>query len=136
MKGITLIEIVLYTAIAGMVLYGVSILFGAAIISDARNEARSEVDASAAHALVALTQAIRSNGSADAWVEDGTLYMREGEIEETLTPPSVFVGTFVQTASTNATSSTVRIELEAHYRNAGRPEQQYSNTWYASATTR
>lgn len=162
-RGFALIEMILYVALAAIILYSVSVLYDVVIVNQLRNEARSSVDESSAHALRVITDLIRR---AEDIEEPGRqsmggeliLHMSDPAVDPTrifLTYDSIMIkegshdpiaitsfdtivsGLTFENLSENDVSDSVRVQFESQYRQiATRSETEYSNIYYASATTR
>ena len=159
-KGFTLIELILYVALMGIVLYTASLLYTLFLAEDARDYARAEVEQSSQHALLYMTQTIRnapsvttpaagSNAAAlQLTVDDesksptvfslsqGSIVVAEGGSPAVALLPSSVVVDSLEFENRGSEGS-LYIEFSAHYRNdSERPEFDYEQTFYASATIR
>jgi Tfp pilus assembly protein PilW len=161
-RGFTLIEIILYVAVAGAVLYVASLLYVAILDNDARNNTHASVDESSAHALQIIIDAIRHaenveepahqsmGGDLSLRMADpdrdptnfslvtGAVLMQEGNHDPiTITSLNTVVdGLSFENLSANDKTDSVRVQLDASYRDSTRPETTYAHTYYATATTR
>ncbi|MFZ6036179.1 MAG: PilW family protein [Patescibacteria group bacterium] len=161
-RGFTLLELLVYIGIAGIVVAGVSSLLFMTLTARIRTESISEVEQQGVHVLRVMTQAVRSattlqapaSGTgqvltidvADAAlspttfsVVDGTLMITQGAGSSVaLTSRQVAVDTFsVTSVTTPGSPGAVRIVLQLSRRNAGgQYAYSYEQTFYATASLR
>jgi type II secretory pathway pseudopilin PulG len=162
-RGFTLIEVMLYIALAASVIYVVSLLYSVVTENHAANDTRASVNAAAADGMRQILDAIRRAESVDSpglqatsdmlilnmndpavhptvfTVNDGMIEMQEGANDPVqITAPNVSISNleFANGSETDF-SDTIRFSFAAEYRwNSGRLETSFLNTYYGSATTK
>jgi hypothetical protein len=162
-RGFTLIEAILYIAVASSMLYAVVLLYNVVVSNEAGNTAHASVTNSSGHTLRMITDAIRRSSSvitpehhaidgtlvlemADAGVSpttfslvDGIVVMQEGAGPVIpLSAPEVVIDSLqFENLSVTEVSDSIHIEFVATHPNmSGRSEVDFSETFYGSATTK
>jgi hypothetical protein len=153
----------LYVALASIILYTIATLYGVVLVNDQRNTTRVSVDQSSAHALRLITDAIRRADFVEEPAHQSLggeliLHMADSELEPTrffLDSDSIVMqegahdpiaitsfntivsGLSFENLSESDESDSVRVQFEALFRvQVERPETEFNQTYYASATTR
>ncbi len=162
-KGFTLVELLLYVAIAGIILLTISLFLQTLLESRVKNQTIAEVEQQGLQAMQLITQTLRNaavinspstgtgtttlsvntyTGANNPTVFDvsgGVLRVKEGAAAAIpLTNSRVTVSTLsFQNFSRSGTAGTIRIQFTLSYVNpSGRNEYSYSQIFYASASLR
>jgi prepilin-type N-terminal cleavage/methylation domain-containing protein len=162
-KGFTLVELILYIAIASMIVVFASVFIHNLLESKTKNQAILEVEEQGVQTLNLVTQTIRNAQSLNSpaagelsselslAVDDAaksptvldvsqkTLRIKEGDSEAVpLTSNRVWVDEIrFRNLSRDGTPGIVRIEFTLSYASSGQSQAyQYSKTFYASAALR
>lgn len=162
-RGFTLVELMLYVALAGTLLLGMTLFFGQALQARVKNQSMAEVDSQGQAAMEAITQAVQSATSFTApghWaqasslslnvptgglsptvfgVSGGTLQMTEGAAAPVaLTNSHVRITNFTATdLSRSGTAGIVQISFDAAYAStSARQEFTYQKTFVTSVALR
>jgi Tfp pilus assembly protein PilW len=162
-EGFTLVELILYLAIASMIVVFASVFIHNLLESKIKNQAILEVEEQGVQTLNFVTQAIRNSQGINApaagesssdlslAVDDAAksptvfdvsqeaLRVKEGDITAIpITSNRVWVDEIVfRNLSRDGTPGIVRIELTLSYASEGQTQAyQYSKTFYASASLR
>lgn len=161
-KGFTLIETILYVALATVILYGISSLYAVMIVMHAKHRAMTDVSLASEHALLLITQTIRDartvtapeigQASTELSLEmhdgapyptetisilEGVIMMQDGSQPPIpLTPSNIVVSELQFTNMSTAPPHSIRVSFTASSNSGDRADLAYSDTFYATATTR
>lgn len=162
-KGFTLVELILYIALAAILLLSVFSLFWLVVESRIKNQTMAEVDQQGIQIIQVITQDIRNaesvnyptvgnsaselsldiiDGTKDPTIFDilnDTLQIKEGTANEIeITSSRIRISDLeFQNSSRNGTSDTIKIKFTLSHANPeNKNEYNYSKTFYGSATIR
>ncbi len=157
-----MIETILYVALATVILYVIASLYMAMLTVQAKNQSATNVTLASEEALNHILQTIRDAQSVVApevgqesteislEMHDGALYptetislldgvlmMQDGSQPPiALTPSSIVVSELMFSNLSTQSPHSIRVTFTAASNAGGRPDLAYSNTFYATATTR
>lgn len=162
-KGFTLIEIILYIGIAGIIIISVSVLWSIYMQSRVKNQTMAEVEQQALHLMQIITQTARNAESITTPTVGNSAASLTLDVVDVSSDPTVFdlsagviriteaTGSAIaltnslvtasnlsfQNLSRSATPGTTRISFTLTYINPqGRNEYDFSKTFYATASLR
>jgi type II secretory pathway pseudopilin PulG len=161
-RGFTLLETVLYIALATIILYAAAQLYTVIVTTQAKNRAMADVTLAAEDALLRITQTVRDAESVsepasgqtgdmltlemresaefeteEFVLENGVIYMQDGsQPRVAITPVNVYVSD-LQVADLSVTGQhSLQISFTATSNATDRTELGYTDTFYATATIR
>lgn len=162
-NGVTLLELMLYTSLAAIILLTISIFLSTTLVARIKNQTVYEVEQQGSQVMELITQAIReaksinsppigsssatlSLGMADSSknptifsVSSGSIQIQEGAaVPTTITSNRTNVSNLVfSNVSRNNTPGSIRVEFILEHVNPGqRNEYKYSQAFYRTASLR
>lgn len=162
-KGFTLVEILLYVAITGGIIFSITVFFLTALDARVRNQAMAELEGEGMQVMQSITQTIRNSSSINSptqgtsaaavslFVPDGAkdptvfdvsgnaIRIKEGTGQNiNLTSSKIIVsGLNFANLGRDGTDGTIRIQFTlTHINPANREMYDYSKTFYGSASIR
>jgi type II secretory pathway pseudopilin PulG len=161
-KGFTLLETILYVTLATVVLYAAAQLYMVIIVTQEKNHAMADVTLASENALVHITQTIRDSrnvttpnagfASDEMSLEmrdgapypteefslvDGVIMMQDGsQPPVAITPSNIVVSNLQFSNMSTVQPYSVQVSFTATSNSSDRADLTYSDTFYATATTR